>query len=109
MMLSHLLSPLAWMDGLSLGLVYGTAASLLFRSLYQFIVIYNALLIVRILLSWFPQLNWSNPILSVLSQLTDPYLNLFRGIIPPIGGLDFSPWLAFILLSFAMQVVGQFA
>ncbi len=109
MMLSHLLPSLAWVGGLSLGLVYGSAASLLFRSLYQFIVIYNALLIVRILLSWFPQLNWSNPILSVLSQLTDPYLNLFRGLIPPIGGLDFSPWLAFILLSFAMQVVGQFA
>lgn len=91
MMLSHLLSPLAWVDGLSLGLVYGTAASLLFRSLYQFIVIYNALLIVRILLSWFPQLNWSNPILSVLSQLTDPYLNLFRGIIPPHWWLGLFP------------------
>jgi len=109
MMPSPLLLPLPWTDGLFLGLAYGSAGSLLFRSLYQFIVIYNALLIVRILLSWFPQLNWSNPILSVLSQLTDPYLNLFRGIIPPIGGLDFSPWLAFILLSFAMQVVGQFA
>lgn len=107
-MLSHLLPPLTSMDSLSFGLVYATAGSLLFRSIYQFIVIYNALLIVRILLSWFPQLNWSNPILSVLSQLTDPYLNLFRGIIPPIGGLDFSPWLAFMLLSFAMQVVGQF-
>ncbi|MFS8893544.1 YggT family protein [Synechococcus sp. O70.1] len=103
------MSSLAGLDDLPLGLVYSGAVSLLFRSLYQFIVIYNALLIVRILLSWFPQLNWSNPILSVLSQLTDPYLNLFRGIIPPIGGLDFSPWLAFLLLSFALQVVGQFA
>ncbi|WP_414410979.1 YggT family protein [Synechococcus sp. W65.1] len=108
-MLSHVLSSLAGLDDLPLGSVYSGAVSLLFRSLYQFIVIYNALLIVRILLSWFPQLNWSNPILSVLSQLTDPYLNLFRGIIPPIGGLDFSPWLAFLLLSFALQVVGQFA
>jgi len=108
-MLSHVLSSLAGLDDLPLGSVYSSAVSLLFRSLYQFIVIYNALLIVRILLSWFPQLNWSNPLLSVLSQLTDPYLNLFRGIIPPIGGLDFSPWLAFLLLSFALQVVGQFA
>lgn len=32
--------------------------------------------------------------------LCDPYLNLFRGIIPPLGGtLDFSPILAFVLLS----------
>jgi uncharacterized protein YggT (Ycf19 family) len=34
------------------------------------------------------------------STLCDPYLNLFRGIIPPLGGtLDFSPILAFVLLS----------
>ncbi len=97
------------MDQPFFGLVDGTVGSLLFRSLYQFIFIYNILLIIRVLLSWFPQLDWSNPILSVLSQLTDPYLNLFRGLLPPIGGLDFSPWLAFILLSFAMQVVGQLA
>ena len=33
------------------------------------------------------------------STLCDPYLNLFRGIIPPIGGtLDLSPILAFIVL-----------
>jgi hypothetical protein len=34
------------------------------------------------------------------STLCDPYLNLFRGIIPPLGGtLDFSPILAFVVLS----------
>lgn len=32
-------------------------------------------------------------------QITDPYLNLFRGIIPPIFGLDFSPILAFVTLN----------
>ncbi|MEM6598058.1 MAG: YggT family protein, partial [Cyanobacteria bacterium P01_C01_bin.69] len=52
----------------------------------------------RILLTWFPQIDWSNPILSTLSQLTDPYLNLFRSIIPPIGGLDLSAILALIAL-----------
>jgi len=30
--------------------------------------------------------------------ITDPYLNLFRGIIPPIFGLDLSPLLAFVTL-----------
>lgn len=39
-------------------------------------------------------------VLCVCSTLCDPYLNLFRGIIPPLGGtLDFSPILAFVLLS----------
>ena len=33
------------------------------------------------------------------STLADPYLNLFRGLIPPLGGtLDLSPILAFVVL-----------
>lgn len=63
-----------------------------------FLQIYFVLLIARILLSWFPNLNWFNPPLSILSQVTDPYLNLFRSIIPPLGGIDFSPMLAIFLL-----------
>lgn len=35
-----------------------------------------------------------------LSTLCDPYLNIFRGIIPPLGGtLDLSPILAFLVLN----------
>merc|ERR1711879_622478 len=33
-----------------------------------------------------------------LSTICDPYLNLFRGLIPAIGGLDLSPILAFVVL-----------
>lgn len=33
------------------------------------------------------------------STLCDPYLNIFRGIIPPLGGLDLSPILAFLVLN----------
>lgn len=75
--------------------------------LTQTIQIYLILLIVRILLSWFPNVDWSNPIFSTLSQLTDPYLNLFRSIIPPLGGLDFSPILAFLLLQFVAGFLGR--
>ena len=38
------------------------------------------------------------------STLCDPYLNLFRGIIPPIGGtLDLSPILAFVVLDVSLH------
>lgn len=64
----------------------------------NFLDIYLVLLLVRVLLSWFPNIDWfSNP-WSILSQLTDPYLNIFRSIIPPIGGIDVSAVLAFLLL-----------
>jgi YggT family protein len=67
--------------------------------LVRFIQIYNILLIVRILLSWFQTANWAYQIMAFLSPITDPYLNIFRSLIPPLGGIDFSPILAFILLS----------
>jgi YggT family protein len=71
---------------------------LIATSLVAFLNIYFALLIIRVLLSWFPSINWFDPPFSILSQLTDPYLNLFRSIIPPLGGIDFSPMLAILLL-----------
>ncbi|MEO0866925.1 MAG: YggT family protein, partial [Cyanobacteria bacterium J06642_11] len=61
-----------------------------FAALAQFISIYLALLLIRVLLTWLPNLDWGNPVLSALSQITDPYLNLFRSVIPPLGGIDFS-------------------
>lgn len=78
---------------------------LLTQTLVTFLNIYFALLIIRILLSWFPNVNWYDPPFSILSQLTDPYLNLFRSIIPPLGGLDFSPILAILLLQVIQSLV----
>jgi YggT family protein len=78
-------------------------------ALATFLNIYFVLLIVRILLSWFPNVNWLSPPFSILSQLTDPYLNVFRSIIPPLGGIDFSPMLAIFLLQFVANLFAQVA
>ncbi|MDM9385520.1 YggT family protein [Chlorogloeopsis sp. ULAP01] len=72
---------------------------LLIATLATFIQIYSTLLIIRVLLSWFPNINWYNQPFAALSQVTDPYLNIFRNIIPPLGGIDISPILAFLLLN----------
>lgn len=78
---------------------------LLANTLQTFVQIYVLLMLVRILLSWFPNINWYDPPFSILSQLTDPYLNLFRSVIPPLGGMDFSP----IIAIFVLQIGAQFA
>jgi YggT family protein len=39
--------------------------------------------------------------------LTDPYLKMFRGIVPPLVGIDISPILGFILLQCIMQIVSN--
>ncbi len=85
------------------------ATSFIVQCLYTAISIYLALLFIRVLLTWFPTVDWSNPLFSTLSQLTDPYLNLFRRLIPPLGMIDISPMLAFLLLGFVQQLLGQFA
>jgi YggT family protein len=74
-------------------------------SLATFLNIYFALLIIRILLSWFPNVNWMNQPFAALSQLTDPYLNIFRSFIPPLGGIDFSPILAIFLLQLVARAL----
>ena len=71
----------------------------------QTLSIYLLVLLVRVLLSWFPNLDWSNPVLSGVSAITDPYLNAFRGLIPPIGGLDLSALLAFLALQLLQSLL----
>jgi YggT family protein len=75
-----------------------TATDLLTNTLANFLQIYLLLIFVRILLTWFPTVEWMNQVQSFLSPITDPYLNIFRSFIPPIGGLDLSPILAIIVL-----------
>ncbi|MEI8250767.1 MAG: YggT family protein [Synechococcus sp. ELA057] len=73
--------------------------------LAQTVSIYLLVLLVRVLLSWFPNLDWSNPVLSGVSAITDPYLNAFRGLIPPVGGLDLSALLAFLALQLLQSLI----
>ena len=82
------------------------ATELVTTTLANFLNIYLLLIIVRILLTWFPTISWMNQIEAFLSPITDPYLNLFRSFIPPIGGLDLSPVLAILVLQ---VVAGLFA
>jgi YggT family protein len=77
--------------------------NLVITSLISFLQIYFVLLIVRILLSWFQTAEWAGQIISFLSPITDPYLNIFRSIIPPIGGIDISAILAIFLLQFVQS------
>jgi YggT family protein len=77
--------------------------NLVLQSLSQFINIYLLLIFVRILLSWFQTAEWADRIMSFLSPITDPYLNIFRSFIPPLGGIDISPIVAILLLQFVQQ------
>ena len=70
------------------------------------ITLYYWVLIIRVLISWVSPDPY-NPIVQMLYRAADPYLNLFRRIIPPMGNLDISPILAIIALVFVQQFLIQ--
>ena len=75
-------------------------------------LVYIILILIRVLMSWIPRMPY-NPVLRAaldfVSQTTDPYLNLFRRILPPIGGggfgLDLSPMIGIVVLYVLRAVV----
>jgi YggT family protein len=60
--------------------------------------IYFFALLAMIILSWIAPRS-SNPAIYLLYQITEPVMAPFRRIIPPMGGLDLSPILVFILIN----------
>jgi YggT family protein len=75
-------------------------------------LVYVVLIFIRILMSWVPRIPRSatlRPVLDFITETTDPYLNIFRRIIPPIGGggmtMDVSPIIAIIVLWVAERII----
>lgn len=60
--------------------------------------IYFVLILLRCLLSFIPTVDWYKQPFTFVKEVTDLWLDLFRRIIPPLNGLDFSPIVAIIAL-----------
>lgn len=64
--------------------------------------IYNILIIIYVLSSWLPQLRQS-AFGIVLGKIVEPYLSVFRRLIPPLGMIDLSPIVALFALHFVQR------
>ena len=62
------------------------------------------MLLIRVFGSWFPSFAQSR-FMQFIAYYTDPYLNLFRKIIPPFGMMDISPMFAFISLQIIQWIL----
>jgi uncharacterized protein YggT (Ycf19 family) len=74
--------------------------------------VYLILILIRIVLSWIPRMPYNqvlNAVVTFIHDVTDPYLRIFRRVIPPVGGggfaLDLSPIIAIIVLYIAQAIV----
>lgn len=52
-----------------------------------------------------PYARWSDAVMGFLRDVCEPYLRLFRKVIPPLGALDFSPMVAIIVLIIVDRII----
>ena len=64
------------------------------RFVQVFIWVYLLLIFAYIILSWIRSPYTANPVVRFLHDVCDPYLRLFRRVLPPLGPLDLSPIVA---------------
>lgn len=77
-------------------------------------LVYLVLIFIRIIMSWIPRIpynRWLAAFLKFVTDVTDPYLNLFRRILPPVrigpGALDLSPIVATFVLIIVSGLVAN--
>jgi YggT family protein len=75
-------------------------------------IVYLVLIFIRILTSWIPRMPYNRYLaafLQFVSDVTDPYLNIFRRFLPMVrlgpGALDLSPIVATIVLILVSSIV----
>lgn len=69
---------------------------------------YSMVIFVYVLMSWLPNTTTGviGDIYRVLGKLCDPFLNIFKRFIPPIGGVvDISPIIALLALQLIVRLI----
>ena len=74
-----------------------------------FIYVYVLLIFVYVLTSWvrLPYTPWVRRLSDFLRDVCEPYLRLFRRILPPLGPLDLSPVVAIVVLFLLKDVTDR--
>lgn len=72
---------------------------------YQLFNLIMFFMLIKVLLSWFPNIDWYKEPFNSLKKFTDIFFLPFRKIIPPVGMIDFSPIAAFLVLSILQNVI----
>ena len=93
---------------IALASVRGDIGSYVSAVLEVYLIIIFLYILLNLMLSLglrMPYARWSDAVLNFLRDVCEPYLRIFRRIIPTVGMFDFSPWLAIIVLIILRAVI----
>ena len=68
--------------------------------------VYQFILLARVLISWFPDIDRSNPLVQFLYDITEPVLQPVRRMMPQTGMMDFSPLIVFFAIYILQRILG---
>lgn len=88
-------------------LVLADAISTIGNFVHVFVSVYVLLIFGYIITSWvkLPYQPWLNRVQRFLFDVCEPYLRVFRRILPPLGPLDISPIVAVFSLFFIDRLI----
>jgi uncharacterized protein YggT (Ycf19 family) len=84
------------------------AATAVANFLYVFVSVYTLLIFAYVLTSWIRLPYSLAPVQRFLYEVCEPYLRLFRRILPPLGPIDLSPIVAVAVLWLVQRLIVQF-
>ena len=79
-------------------MLFTTIVERLFQLVY-------VLLIIRVVLSWIPNVNYYHPVIHFIFRVTSLILDPIRRVVPPVAGLDLSPLVAIVLLQLLLRLL----
>jgi uncharacterized protein YggT (Ycf19 family) len=76
---------------------------------HVFVTVYTLVILAYIITSWLrlPYSTWLNRIQRFLYDVSEPYLRLFRRVLPQMGPLDLSPMVGIIFLVIIDQLLAR--
>ena len=68
---------------------------------------YSTIIFVYVIMSWLPNTETGivGDVYRILGTICDPYLDLFKRLIPPIGMIDITPIIALLVLQFVVRLI----
>lgn len=78
---------------------------LIFDIFSLFVTLFTASIFIEVILSWFAPNNTYSLIMPLVQRMNSPFLTPFRRIIPTMTGMDFSPFVAILILQILAMLV----
>jgi YggT family protein len=67
--------------------------------------VFSLIFLIRAILTWFPQVDRSNPIVKLIYQITEPVLEPVRRVLPPYNGIDFSTMVVILAIYVVTRIL----